>query len=263
MVAWGRLAGLLLVARLIGEREAGMSRGRRRVARRRAGVAAARSRSRSSSQLAGEDTQSWGVALRRSRWPRSAGALIVDGPAGGRAGQRGRGAARARDPVPATRHGAGVRRRRSGVTRRRLLLAPAPSRALARRGVLAPLGSLGSDDAGSATARGGRRGAGGRGRRPICEPRRSRSDRSRRPSPAAPIPASWARRAGRAAAAPGCPRAAELGAGRPLAFSKICTHAGCAVAMLRSPLYPDHSPPPGAGLPVPLLDVRPGATRAG
>jgi ubiquinol-cytochrome c reductase iron-sulfur subunit len=29
-----------------------------------------------------------------------------------------------------------------------------------------------------------------------------------------------------------------------LAFSKICTHAGCAVAMLRYPLYPDQEPGP-------------------
>ena len=34
-------------------------------------------------------------------------------------------------------------------------------------------------------------------------------------------------------------------AGGVVAYSKICTHAGCAVGMLRYPLYPAHSPPPG------------------
>ncbi len=41
-----------------------------------------------------------------------------------------------------------------------------------------------------------------------------------------------------------------------VAYSKICTHAGCAVAMLRYPLFAAHAAGPGARLPVPLLDVR-------
>jgi ubiquinol-cytochrome c reductase iron-sulfur subunit len=27
-----------------------------------------------------------------------------------------------------------------------------------------------------------------------------------------------------------------------MAYSKICTHAGCAIALFRAPLYPDRSP---------------------
>ena len=56
-----------------------------------------------------------------------------------------------------------------------------------------------------------------------------------------------------------CTRRRIAGAGRRtgiLAFSKICTHAGCAVAMLRYPLYEPTEPGPGARLPLPLLDVR-------
>ena len=66
-----------------------------------------------------------------------------------------------------------------------------------------------------------------------------------------------------------------------VAYSKICTHAGCAVGMLRYPLYEAHSPPPGlvcpchystfdpadggsvtfgpAGRPLPQLPIRVGA----
>ena len=48
-----------------------------------------------------------------------------------------------------------------------------------------------------------------------------------------------------------------------VAYSKICTHAGCAVSLLRSPKYQPTSKSPGAGLPVPLLHVRSGARRGG
>jgi ubiquinol-cytochrome c reductase iron-sulfur subunit len=34
-----------------------------------------------------------------------------------------------------------------------------------------------------------------------------------------------------------------------LAFSKICTHAGCAIALYRSPLYEPTSKPPGLACP--------------
>ena len=39
-----------------------------------------------------------------------------------------------------------------------------------------------------------------------------------------------------------------------MAYSKICTHAGCAVALYRNPKFPPCSRP-GAGVPVSLLDV--------
>ncbi len=74
---------------------------------------------------------------------------------------------------------------------------------------------------------------------------------------------------------------ARWAAGGIVAYSKICTHAGCAVGMLRYPLYDAHSPPPGlvcpchystfdpatggtvtfgpAGRPLPQLPLRVGA----
>ena len=41
-----------------------------------------------------------------------------------------------------------------------------------------------------------------------------------------------------------------------LAFSKICTHAGCTINLFRYPLYEPTSPRPRARLPLPLLDLR-------
>ena len=48
-----------------------------------------------------------------------------------------------------------------------------------------------------------------------------------------------------------------------VAYSKICTHAGCAISLYRAPLYQPDEPRPGARLPVPLLDVRPCRRRQG
>ncbi len=46
-----------------------------------------------------------------------------------------------------------------------------------------------------------------------------------------------------------------------VAYSKICTHAGCAISMYRVPLFQPDRADAGARLPVPLLDVRPGDRR--
>ena len=46
-----------------------------------------------------------------------------------------------------------------------------------------------------------------------------------------------------------------------LAYSKICTHAGCAISLYRSRPTSRRQPRPGARVPVPLLDVRPGDGR--
>ena len=68
-----------------------------------------------------------------------------------------------------------------------------------------------------------------------------------------------AARSGRAAPAAG--REARRRGGI-LAYSKICTHAGCAIAMYRAPLFqPTHRA--GARLPLPLLDLRPRDGRHG
>ena len=48
-----------------------------------------------------------------------------------------------------------------------------------------------------------------------------------------------------------------------VAYSKICTHAGCAIALYRKPLFAPDRARAGARLPVPLLDVRPGHRRHG
>jgi ubiquinol-cytochrome c reductase iron-sulfur subunit len=47
-----------------------------------------------------------------------------------------------------------------------------------------------------------------------------------------------------------------------LAFSKICTHAGCAVALYRAPLYEPTSQPPGLACPChySVFDARTGGT---
>jgi ubiquinol-cytochrome c reductase iron-sulfur subunit len=42
---------------------------------------------------------------------------------------------------------------------------------------------------------------------------------------------------------------ADWAPGGILAFSKICTHAGCAIALYRRPLYEPTSPPPGLACP--------------
>ncbi len=52
------------------------------------------------------------------------------------------------------------------------------------------------------------------------------------------------------------PERARLGAGGILAFSKICTHAGCAINLYRYPLSRADLAEPGARLPLPLLDLR-------
>ena len=48
-----------------------------------------------------------------------------------------------------------------------------------------------------------------------------------------------------------------------VAYSKICTHAGCAIALYRKPTFAPTRAAAGARLPVPLLDVRPGRRRQG
>ena len=48
-----------------------------------------------------------------------------------------------------------------------------------------------------------------------------------------------------------------------VAYSKICTHAGCAISLYRAPLFAAGRAAAGARLPVPLLDVRPGDGRHG
>ena len=47
-----------------------------------------------------------------------------------------------------------------------------------------------------------------------------------------------------------------------VAYSKICTHAGCAVSLYRVPTFAPVRAEAGARLPVPLLDVRPGDAAA-
>ena len=46
-----------------------------------------------------------------------------------------------------------------------------------------------------------------------------------------------------------------------VAYSKICTHAGCAISLYRAPLFAADRAEAGARLPVPLLDLRPGDRR--
>ena len=98
-----------------------------------------------------------------------------------------------------------------------------------------------------------------RGRPAARRRRRSRRRRSTRPIPKEPTASSSARRS----SSSGCrrPQIRERRDWAPdgiVAYSKICTHAGCAIALYRKPTFADVEPQPGARLPLPLLDVRPG-----
>ena len=59
------------------------------------------------------------------------------------------------------------------------------------------------------------------------------------------------------------PSARGWAPGGILAFSKICTHAGCAISLYRKPTFTPDAAAAGARLPLPLLDLRPGARRQG
>ena len=77
-------------------------------------------------------------------------------------------------------------------------------------------------------------------------------DRARRSSLVRLDPASCACRRGRDGWAPE----------GIVAYSKICTHAGCAIALYRNPLFEPTRARARARLPVPLLDLRPGRPAA-
>ena len=84
-----------------------------------------------------------------------------------------------------------------------------------------------------------------RGRRPRAA-RRAARRRPARPGASCDLPAGR----GRAGRREGI-----------VAYSKICTHAGCAISLYRKPTFAPVAAEAGARLPVPLLDVRPGARR--
>ncbi len=134
----------------------------------------------------------------------------------------------------------------SGVTRRRLLLAAgAVTGTSLAAASLAPLGSLGIDDAGigdspwrDGTALVDEDGVALRatsievGSMATAFPRGADPRELGSPVLVVRLPPGDVR------------QRRDWAPGGLLAFSKICTHAGCAVAMLRYPLYPDHSPAP-------------------
>ena len=111
-----------------------------------------------------------------------------------------------------------------------------------------------------------------RGRR-LVDHRRRAAARRRHRDRALPVRAARGRRQARARlarrrrarrpahAAAAAPAAAGWAPEGILAFSQICTHAGCAVTLFRYPVDEQLSQGPGARLPVPLLDLRRRARR--
>ena len=105
-----------------------------------------------------------------------------------------------------------------------------------------------------------------RARQAVLRAATSRRTTSTPPSPRAPT----RKRSPPRSCSSGCrrarcdlpPRTRGYDADGIVAYSKICTHAGCAISLYRAPLFQPDRAEAGARLPVPLLDVRPGRPAA-